>query len=79
MEDRQTIITRNSELLWQLNEALLRDSNHPYAGKWIGIANGQVAFVGDSREQVEKRLEEVEPDSFRRICIEGVGITEWEV
>jgi hypothetical protein len=79
MDDRQTIITRNRDLLWQINEELLRDPNHPYTGRWIGIANGQVVFVGDSKEQVEKRLHEIEPDSFRTFCIEGVGVTEWEV
>jgi hypothetical protein len=75
MEDRQRIITRNRELMWRINEELLHDPNHPYAGKWIGIANGQVAVVGDSREEVKKRLDEVESDSFRRLSMEGRGIT----
>jgi hypothetical protein len=79
MDDRQHVITLNRELLWQINEELLREPSHPYAGKWIGIANGKVVFVGDSEEEVEKRLREIEPDSFRRSCVEGVGITEWEV
>ena len=42
MDDRQTAITRNTELIWRINEELLRDPNHPYAGRWIGIANGLV-------------------------------------
>ncbi|HEX5269719.1 MAG TPA: DUF5678 domain-containing protein [Gemmataceae bacterium] len=79
MDDRQDIITRNRELLWQLNEELLRDPNHPYTGKWIGIANGQIVCVGDTREEVKKRLDDIEPDSFRRFCVEGVAVTEWEV
>ncbi len=78
MDDRQDVITRNRELERRINDELLRDPNHPYAGKWIGIANGKVVFVGDSWEEVEKRLDAIEPDSFRTSIMEGRGVTEEE-
>jgi hypothetical protein len=78
MEDRQKVITRNRELAWRINDELLRDQSHPYTGKWIGIANGQVVFVGNSWEEVETRLNEIEPDSFRTDIMEGRGVTEEE-
>jgi hypothetical protein len=78
MDERNAIIDRNRELARRINDELLRDPNSPYAGKWVGIANGQVVVVGDSWEEVDKRLDEIEPDSFRTLCVEGVGVTEEE-
>jgi hypothetical protein len=78
MSDRFDIIERNRELARRINDELLRDPNHPYTGKWIGIANGQVVVVNERREEVEKRLDEIEPDSFRTLSMEGVGETEEE-
>jgi hypothetical protein len=66
------------ELARQINDELLRDPNSPYAGKWIGIANGQVVVVGDVFDDVNKRLYEIEPDLARCFCVEGIGITEEE-
>jgi hypothetical protein len=78
MDDRFDIIDRNTELARRINDELLRDPNSPYAGKWIGIANGQVVVVGDNWEEVGKRLDEIEPDPFRTLRVEGVGIPEEE-
>jgi hypothetical protein len=78
MAGRHDIYDRNIEVARQINDELLRDPNSPYAGKWIGIANGQVVVVGDSWDEVRKRLDEVEPDPFRCFCMEGVGIPDEE-
>ena len=77
MDDRYDIQDRNIELAQRINDELLRDPNSAYAGKWIGIANGQVV-VGNSYEDVRRRLGEIEPDPFRCHCMEGVGIPEEE-
>jgi hypothetical protein len=78
MSERQEIIDRNREVMRRINDELLRDPNSPYAGKWIGIANGQVVLVGDTFDDVKKRLREIESDPFRCFCMEGVGITDEE-
>ena len=78
INERFRINDRNCELARRINDELLRDPNSPYAGKWIGIANGQVIVVGDSCEVVKQRLAEAEPDPFRTYCMEGVAVTEEE-
>jgi hypothetical protein len=78
INERFRIGDRNRELARRINDEVLRDPNSPYAGKWIGIANGQVVVVGDTWDEVNKRLDEIEPDPFRTYCMEGIGITEEE-
>lgn len=78
MDDRYDVQDLNIELARRISDELLRDPDSPYAGKWIGIANGQVVIVGDSYDDVRRRLGEVEPDPFRCHCMEGVGIPEEE-
>ena len=79
MSERGEIHDRNMELARQINDELLRDPKCPYAGKWIGIANGQMVVVGDTFDEVHKRVREIEPDSFRCHIMEGVGIPEEEM
>jgi hypothetical protein len=78
IDERSRIQDRNRELARRINDELLRDPNSPYAGKWIGIANGQVVVMADTSDEVMKRLDEIESDPFRTYCMEGVGITEEE-
>jgi len=42
-----------------------------YAGKFVGLANGQVAIVADSLEDVAQHLRRREPDPQRTFCIEA--------
>lgn len=63
----------------QLNEELAKRINHearsnpqsPYAGKRVGIANGEVVVVADTWKEVVARLEEVESDLWRTLCLEA--------
>jgi hypothetical protein len=42
-------------------------------GKYVGIANGQVACVDDDPEVVLRRLKQIEPNTENRLCFE-VGL-----
>jgi hypothetical protein len=73
MSERDDTHDPNMELARQIEGDLLRDPNAPYAGKWIGIANGRVVAVADTFDEAAERLREIEPDPSRSLLMEGVG------
>ncbi len=42
-----------------------------YAGKYVGIANGQVIVVTDDPEDLDTRLKEIEPDHRRVFWVDA--------
>jgi hypothetical protein len=67
MPNGQTIQDINQELARQINEEALQNPQSPYAGKFVGIANGQVVVVADTRNEMSRRLEQIEPNP-RKCC-----------
>lgn len=61
----------NEDLARRINEEARSNPQSPYAGKWVGLANGQVVIVADNADDVVRRLEEVEPDMWKRFCWEA--------
>jgi hypothetical protein len=61
----------NEELARKINEEALHYPQSPYAGRWVGIANGQVVVVTDDEDELDRVLSEVEPDPQRTYCIEA--------
>jgi len=61
----------NEQLARQINQQARQDPKSPYAGKLVGIANGQVVVVADTWREVADRLRQVEPDPSRCRCIEA--------
>ena len=59
------------ELARRIHEEALADPSSPYAGKFVGIINGQVAFVMDDHRAAIDRLREMEPNSRRHWIVEG--------
>jgi hypothetical protein len=57
----------NRDLARKINEEARRNPNSPYAGKFVGIASGQVVVVADDLDEMARRLREVEPD-VRKVC-----------
>jgi hypothetical protein len=57
----------NRDLADKINKEARSNPNSPYAGKWVGIANGEVVVVTDDLDEMVRRLDEVEPD-VRRVC-----------
>jgi hypothetical protein len=46
------------------------DPHSPYAGKLLGIANGQLAAVADNWDELALRLREAEADPRKTFCFE---------
>ena len=60
----------NLDLARKINREARQDPNSPYAGKYVGIVNGQVIVVANTSRDVLTRLREVEPDPMKCCCIE---------
>jgi hypothetical protein len=69
--DDQETMRVNLELAQRINREALADPSSLYAGKFVGIANGQVVLVGDDWVAVHKRLLEIEPNDRRRCSFEA--------
>ena len=62
---------QNRELAARINQEALRDPRSAYAGKFVGLADGQVVLVADSLDEVARRLRQIEPDPRRVLCLEA--------
>lgn len=62
---------RNAELADQINAEARRNPQSPYAGKFVGIANGQVVVVADNLNDMAERLREIEPDPAKCYGVEA--------
>ena len=71
MESLSVVQQRNRELAKRINEEARRDPQSPYAGKFVGLANGQVVIVADSLTEVGQRLRVVESDPQRTFVLEA--------
>lgn len=71
MENLSVVQQRNRELAQRINDEARANPQSPYAGKFVGLANGQAVVVADSLEAVVERLVQVEPDPQRTFCIEA--------
>ncbi len=61
----------NHELADRINREARANPQSPYAGKYVGIANGQVVSVADTLTDALKILRQVEPDPARTFYIEA--------
>jgi hypothetical protein len=71
VSNSSTIQERNRQLADAINQEALANPNSPYAGKFVGIANGQVVVVTDDLDELVHKLDEVEPDREKTFCIEA--------
>jgi hypothetical protein len=62
--------TINRQLAQKLLDEARANPSSPYAGKFVGIANGQVAVVADSWDELGRRLRQVEPDPSKTFGVE---------
>jgi hypothetical protein len=60
----------NRDLADKLVAEAKQDPQSPYAGKKVGIANGQVVVVADTWREVAHQLRQAEPDPAKTFCIE---------
>lgn len=67
----------NYELADRINREALANPQSPYAGKFVGIANGKIVIVADTRKDALDVLRQVESDLTRTWCIEAGQ--DWDV
>jgi hypothetical protein len=61
----------NRALANQINQEARANPHSPYAGKFVGIANGKVVVAAEDWDEVDRVLDEVEPDPARTCCLEA--------
>jgi hypothetical protein len=71
MSTPKTIQEQNRELARQINLEALRNPQSEYAGKFVGLANGQVVVVADDLKEMAERLRQMEPDPTRAFWVEA--------
>jgi hypothetical protein len=73
-EDRHMANTDIATLNRELAQKLLDDARNnppsPYAGKFVGIANGQVVAVANDWDELARRLRQTEPDPSKTFGVE---------
>ncbi len=65
------IKAQNRELARQMNKEARHDPSSPYAGHFVGIANGKVVVIADDLDDMAKRLEQAEPDPAKCFSVEA--------
>ena len=71
MIQSNSIASANERLARQINQESRQNPKSAYAGKLVGIANGQVVVVADSWREVAESLRQVEPDPMKCCCIDA--------
>jgi hypothetical protein len=66
-----TIEDLNRDLARRINAEARANPHSPFANKYVGIINGQVAIVGDDLDEVVRRLRQMEPDPRNCIFLEA--------
>jgi hypothetical protein len=65
------VMQRNEELARKINEEARSNPNSPYAGKFVGILNGQVAVVAESWAELGRRFRPMVSDPAEALCLEA--------
>ena len=77
MSNSNIIQERNRELARVINEEARSNPSSAYAGKFVGIANGQVVTVTDDLDELVRSLRQAEPDPKKTLCLEaGIDYSE---
>ena len=71
MTDLKSVRAINEELARKINLETRANPQSPYAGKFVGIANGRVVVVTDDLDELARKLEQVEPDPMKTFCVEA--------
>lgn len=71
MPPPRTVQESNHELARRILEETRRDPKSAYAGKFVGLANGQVMVVADNWDEVAQGLQQIEPDAEKTFCFEA--------
>jgi hypothetical protein len=70
MATSKTVQELNRELARKLMEEGRSNPQTGSAGRFVGIANGQVVAVADNWDEVARRLRQAEPDPTKTFAVE---------
>ena len=65
-----TIQQLNRDLADKLVEEAKQNPQSPYAGKFVGIANGQIVVIANRLDEIGPQLRQAEPDRTKTFWIE---------
>lgn len=71
MSINSTVQQRNEALARTINDEALRDPKSKYAGKFIGLVDGQLFVVADNWDDVARRLDDSGVAAERMFCFEA--------
>ncbi len=71
MADSLAVLQLNREVADRINEEARNDPASAFAGKFVGIVNGQVVAVADDLDDVVERLRQIEGDPSTTFCFEA--------
>ncbi len=71
MTNSKSVQQQNRELAQRINDEAMRDPTSQYAGKFVGLANGQVVVVADDLDASVRQLQQAEPDPQKTFIIEA--------
>lgn len=61
----------NEEAFKRINQQARADPSSPYAGKTVGLVNGEVVVVSDDLNEVARRLDELDPGNGKSFVFEA--------
>ena len=61
----------NQALAQSINQEARTNPQSPYAGKFVGIANGKVVVVADTLDEMSEVLDRVEPNPRNTFGVEA--------
>ncbi len=70
MSTAKSVQEVNREVAQKLVDEARNDPQSVYTGKFVGIANGQVAIIADNWDELASRLRQVEPDPSKTFGVE---------
>lgn len=62
---------RHCEMARKIQQEARNNPESPYKGKFIGVANGQIAVVADNLDELVPRLAQIESDNSKIMIIEA--------
>jgi hypothetical protein len=71
MSSTKSVREINQELARRINEEALANPQSPYAGKFVGFANGQVVVVTEDLDELAAALEVASPNPAETYFIEA--------
>ena len=62
---------RSWEIGRQISREARADPNSPYAGRWVGFVDAEIAVVADTLDEMMERLHAAQPDPARCFGIDA--------